>query len=127
MTRPDADELVRRLILRRYREEAQRRRRLYKRALNRHLDACPDVDVHDPNSEPRSCGAGTCEMVEFTATLRCSHGVSIDYQWETVGDVAGCLDDLLADEERERNPPAPYREPPIAEYVRVPRKPRNGE
>lgn len=119
MSRPDADELVQRLILRRYREDVACGLRLTK-----HLASCPDVEVVNPKATNGrySCDTG-CEYAGFEATIRCPHVNPVDYEWGDFGDIDMCIREMIREEERERNPPPPPPPPPpLIEYVRVPRR-----
>lgn len=97
---PDADERVRRLILRRYRSAADGV------AFPDHLQRCPEVYVDQADARDGSYGCDTgCEYVRFEATIRCPHGGSSQFDWGDFGE----LTDML--EEMDAEPVPPPREP----------------
>lgn len=97
----NADELVRRSILRKYREQISRMGDSgWAYRASPHLATCPDIDVIDPDALDGRCSEGTCPRAELIATLRCPHGEEIDYEWGTFGDLNNLIA-LLEREERE--------------------------
>lgn len=96
----EADERVNRLILRRYRAQADGVER------PRHIHRCPEVYVADGDAEDGTYGCDTgCEYVRLEATLRCPHGEEDQIHWGDFGQLADLLDEL--DDE----PVRPPREP----------------
>lgn len=87
----DADELVRRFILGKYREE-----NTWRVSPERsHLVTCPDVEVADPDAYNGMYGCDTgCEYARFEATIRCPHGHSEEYEWGDFGEIADILPQL---------------------------------
>jgi hypothetical protein len=84
----EADELVRRFILGKYREE----RAIRTHSGRAHLLACPEVEVADPEAYDSTYGCDTgCEYVRFEATIRCPHGYSEEYEWGDFDDIASIL------------------------------------
>lgn len=84
------DDLVQRYILRKYREGHPRT----------HLAKCDEIELVDPSAEDGYYGCDTgCEYFRFEATLRCSHGESVEYEWGDFGmmaDLFPALDRLRA-------------------------------
>ena len=96
----NADEKVNRLILRRYRSEADGV------AYPNHIQRCPDVYVAEADASDGTYGCDTgCEYVRFEATLRCPHGEETEFEWGDFGELAYMLDEM--DDE----PVRPPREP----------------
>ena len=93
----DADELVRRFVLRQYRRKYVHAG-YSNRAAAEHLQSCPDITVTDQEAYDGEYGCDTgCEYARLEATLRCPHGFSDDFEYGEFGDVA----DINKDQERD--------------------------
>lgn len=89
----EADDLVRRFILDKYREESRLPGRGDRE--HSHLAACAEVEVADPDAYNGLYGCDTgCEYARFEATIRCPHGYSEEYEWGDFGEIAGILPQL---------------------------------
>jgi len=98
----DADELVRRFILREYRKRYVPVHHPPGDAM-RHLVACPDLTVTEQEASNGLYGCDTgCEYARLEATMRCLHGFSDDYVYGEFGDLAGIIADLERDAELHR-------------------------
>ena len=86
----DADELVARYILREYRRE-----KTNSYGGTPHLAECPEATVEHPQAEDGEYGCETgCEYVRMTATIRCPHGESSNYEYGEFGQLAYIIEDL---------------------------------
>ena len=98
-----ADDLVRRLILRRFREEFP----------DSHLATCPDVGLADVGARDGKYGCDTgCEFARFEATVSCPHSESAEFEWGDFGEISYMIEDMEAEDE-----PAPTRPVPICPTV----------
>jgi hypothetical protein len=90
----DADELVRRYIMRTFREPDAG---MYSSARNGHLMACPDTVVSEAEVEGcRFWDTGVTGM-QFTAVISCPHGERQEFEFGELGE----LPDILADLDRD--------------------------
>lgn len=94
----DADELVRRYVLRHYRDHWYYHRPAMDPGPVPHLVGCPEVVV-DAQGEDGTYGCDTgCEYVRFTATITCPHGERVEHEFGEFGELAWILDDMARDE-----------------------------
>jgi len=103
----DADALVSRYILRKFREETLNsllspisfsRDRVSEAA--KHLVDCPGLRVLEQEAMDSMYGCDTgCDYARLEATVGCSHGFSEDYEYGEFGDMADMLRDILAEQQ----------------------------
>lgn len=122
MNETDADELVRRFVIRQYRAGWNGA----VRGPGHHMMKCPDVDVrtYDIDEGPTS-DVTPDPCTDINAVMECPHeDVTDTFFWTQYCSIPEVLADLEEFEEAERNPPPPppppAPEPPLFEYVRVP-------
>lgn len=89
----DADELVRRYILRSYRDQAP----------GSHLATCPEVVVEEAETRHALFYDTGVDGVIFEATLRCPHE-SKEYEYGELGDLSDILADMERDDANEERP-----------------------
>lgn len=123
MSEVNADDLVRRFIIRKYRAGWNGA----VRGPGHHLMQCPEVDVrrHDMDEGPIS-DVTPDPCTDIWATMGCPHQEETgSFHWTDYSSMNEVIADLIAMEEAERNPPPPppppAPEPPLFEYVQVPR------
>jgi hypothetical protein len=87
-----ADELVKRYILRQYRKATRDAGQD-----DDHLANCPDVTVEEAEARFALFYDTGVDGVMFTATLRCPHGASFDYEYGELGDLPDILRDMEDD------------------------------
>lgn len=87
-----ADELLRRYVLRQYREEANRH---LPPAQRLHMQDCPDAAVTYLDASGGSYGCDTgCEYMRFEATITCPHEQPVEWEWGDFGELAYLIEDL---------------------------------
>lgn len=92
----DADELVRRLILRRWHDWTGFRGAM---SVPDHLQSCTDITLADVEATNGLYGCDTgCEYARFEATITCAHGESFEFEWGGFGDIDMYIGEMLRDE-----------------------------
>jgi hypothetical protein len=89
LQRVDADELLDRYVLRKYRADP---------AVTGHLSDCPDtvVESHGGTDGAYGCDTG-CDYVRFDAVLSCPHGPTDTYEFGDFGQMWLIIHDMAAD------------------------------
>lgn len=97
----DADELVRRLILRRWQNGDGLPS--WKGRPSEHLRSCAEITLADVEASNGSYGCDTgCEYARFEATITCAHGESYEFEWGDFGMIDDFIEDMSEDEEATR-------------------------
>lgn len=91
----DADELVRRYIMRTFRADGANV--LYPEGRNAHLADCADAYVAAAETNVARFWDTGVTGVQFSASIKCPHGERQEYEFGDLGD----LSDILADMERD--------------------------
>ncbi len=93
----DADELVRRYIMRTFRDAGG----LYPEERNAHLADCADTRVAEAETEGRTFWDTGVTGVQFIARLACPHGEAQEWEFGELGYLADILADMERDERGE--------------------------